>query len=263
MTIAGFERRDIKFALIYLRMMFRDRFIGSSLGVVWAVASPVLMLGIFTFVFGFVFRSKLPGAETSLSYVIWLISGYGPWLAISEGVTTAAGSVVGNGQMIKNVKMKSELLPIAGTAMGSVPLAVAIVYLMGLMAFNGNEFHFTWLIIPLIVTIQFLMVTGVGMLCAALAVFWRDITHVLPNLLLVLMFSTPIFYPITAMPHPIEVVSSFNPIYLLSEWYRQPLLHNQFPEFWTLGYIAIFGIALFYGGLIGFRRLRPFFESRL
>lgn len=263
MTIAGFERRDVKFALIYLRMMFRDKFIGSSLGVIWAIASPVMMLGIFTFVFGFVFRSKLPGAETSLSYVIWLISGYGPWLAISEGITTAAGSVVGNGQMIKNVKMKSELLSIAGTAMGSVPLGVAIVYLGGMMVLSGNSPHLTWLAIPLIVIIQFLMVAGVGLICSALAVFWRDIIHVMPNLLIIVMFSTPIFYPVKAMPHAVQTISMFNPIYLLSEWYRQPLLNHTFPATWTLAYIVMFAIALFSVGLIVFRRLKPYFESRL
>lgn len=263
MSFLGFERRDAKFALTYVKMMFRDRFVGSSLGIVWAVASPVLMLGIFTFVFGFVFRSKLPGAETSISYVIWLISGYGPWLAISEGITTSASSAIGHAQLIKNIKMKPELLSISGAAMGSVPLAVAIVYLVGLLVFSGGEPHASWFIIPLIVMVQFLLVSGVGLACSALAVFWRDIVHILPNLLIIVMFATPIFYPVSAMPAVVQSVSEFNPIYILSEWYRQPLLNHALPPLWSLFYLCVIAVGIFFAGLVVFRRLKPYFESRL
>ena len=114
------------------------RFLGSALGIVWAAANPVLMLGIFTFVFGVVFKSKLPGAETSLSYVIWLISGYGPWLAIAEGLSTGTSAVVANSNLVKNLKFKTEILPIAGALTGIIPLLVAILYLMALLAIDGR-----------------------------------------------------------------------------------------------------------------------------
>jgi len=263
MSVLGFEWRDARFALSYVKMMFRDKFVGSSLGIVWAVASPILMLGIFTFVFGFVFRSKLPGAETSLSYVIWLISGYGPWLAISEGINASASSVLGNAQLIKNIKMKPELLAISGAAMGSVPLAVAIVYLIALLVVSGSEPHLSWLLIPVIVMVQFLIVAGIGMACAAFAVFWRDIIHIMPNLLMIIMFSTPIFYPMAAMPEIVQSVSGFNPIYILSEWYRQPLLNHTYPPIWTFIYLLVISLGVFVAGLFVFRRLKPYFESRL
>ncbi len=70
----------------------------------------MIMLGIFTFVFGYVFKSKLPGAETSLSYVIWLISGYGPWLAISDGISSGTSAITGNSGLVKNLSFKTELL---------------------------------------------------------------------------------------------------------------------------------------------------------
>jgi len=263
MSFLGFEQRDAKFALTYLKMMFRDRFVGSSLGVVWAVASPILMLGIFTFVFGFVFRSKLPGAETSISYVIWLISGYGPWLAISEGVTTSASSAIGHAQLIKNIKMKPELLAISGAAMGSVPLAVSIVYLIGLLMFSGSEPHLSWIVVPIVVLIQFLLVAGIGLICSALAVFWRDIVHILPNLLIIVMFATPIFYPVSAMPGFVASASEFNPIFILSEWYRQPLLTHSLPPLWSFAYLSVIAVGVFLTGLVVFRRLKPYFESRL
>ena len=92
----GYNRRDLRMFVGFFRMLLRDKVLGSSLGMIWAVANPLLMLGIFTFVFGFVFKSRLPGAESSLGFVIWLVSGYGPWLAISEGLNACTAAVVGN-----------------------------------------------------------------------------------------------------------------------------------------------------------------------
>ena len=244
-------------------MTLRDRFLGSKFGLVWAIASPVMMLSIFTFVFGFVFRSKLPGSESSLAYVIWLVSGYGPWLAISEGVMTATTSVTSSAQLVKNMKFKYELLPIAGGIMGLVPLAVAVGYLTVLMFFEGIYPAWSWTILPIVVVIQFILISGIGFFFAALNVFVRDIQHVLPNLLLIVMFSSPIFYAITAFPSIVQKPMAYNPIYLLAEAYRQPLLYGVMPPVWTLFYIAIIAAVLFVAGLVMFRRLSFHFESQL
>src|SRR5262245_41206510 len=96
MTLAGFDRRDLGMLQSLFRMTLGDRFLGSSLGIAWAILSPLLLMGIFTFVFTFVFPNRLPGREGALPFVIWLISGYGPWLAINEGLSAATSSVVGN-----------------------------------------------------------------------------------------------------------------------------------------------------------------------
>ena len=93
MTIAGFDRRDLGMLRNLFKLTLGDRFLGSALGLAWAVLSPLLLMGIFTFVFTFVFPSRLPGREGALPYVIWLLSGYGPWLAISEGLPVSTSSV--------------------------------------------------------------------------------------------------------------------------------------------------------------------------
>jgi lipopolysaccharide transport system permease protein len=221
------------------------------------------MLGIFTFVFGFVFKSKLPGAETSLTYIIWLISGYGPWLSIAEGLVASATAIIGGANLIKNMKIKSELLVIAGGAVGLVPLAVSIVYLLVLMAFADMTPSLSWLVIPFVIVLQFLLISGFGFFLAALAVFVRDVVHVLPNMLLIFMFASPIFYPLSVFPKAVQSITMFNPIYLLSEWYRQPLLHESFPPLWTLIYLIVVAGILFGVGLTVFRRLSNYFESQL
>src|SRR5262245_45619348 len=138
MMLASFDRRDLGMLGNLCRMTLGDRYLGSAIGLAWAVLSPLLLMGIFTFVFTVVFPSRLPGREGSLPFVIWLLSGYGPWLAISEGLSSATSSVVGNAGVVKNIAFKSELLPLVGALMGIVPLLVALAIILILQLVSGE-----------------------------------------------------------------------------------------------------------------------------
>lgn len=111
MQLMGFHRSDLRLMINLAKMNIRDKYLGSALGLVWAVLNPMLMLGMYTFIFGFVFKARLPGAETTFAYSIWLISGLVPYMAVSEALSSTAGAVVGGAGMVKNVVFKSETLP--------------------------------------------------------------------------------------------------------------------------------------------------------
>lgn len=261
--VAGFESSDLRRLGSFFRLMVRERFLGSALGIVWSVTNPILMMGIFTFVFGFVFKSKLPGSETSLSFVIWLISGYGPWLAMSESLTYATTSVPGSASLIKNLKFKTELVPIAGALTGVIPLLVSFVYLAVLLVLDGRNPSASWLVIAPYIVMQFALATGLGLMLAAANVFVRDIQMVLPNVLLLIMFGSPIFYPITAFPEIAQKVMTFNPFYLLAEGFRQPLLYGTVPPPVDMLRTAVMACVMFSAGLWSFRRFKNYFDSEL
>lgn len=263
MILLGFDRRDARLGLGLFRMMLRDRFLGSALGVAWAVANPLLLLGIFTFVFGFVFQSRLPGASTSLTFVLWLISGYAPWLAISEGLVSSSFSVAGNSGIIKNLAFKTELLPIASVLTGLVPLGVGLVFLVCLLAATGGSPAWVWLIVPLGVMLQFVLLAGLALILSAVTVFVRDVALALPNLLTLVLFASPIFYPIASFPAFLRPVARFNPFYVVTEMYRAPLVEGASPPAVSMIYLAILAGLLFYTGLVFFRRLKSHFDSRL
>ena len=82
--IFDLNRVDARFIYNLWRMQLADRFMGAGLGIVWAFVNPLVMFALFTFVFGSVFNARLPGSDSTLAYSIWLICGYGPWLANSE-----------------------------------------------------------------------------------------------------------------------------------------------------------------------------------
>lgn len=263
MMLAGFDRRDYGMLLNLSRMALSDRFLGSALGLVWAVLSPLLLMGIFVFVFSFVFPGRLPGQQGALPFVIWLISGYAPWLGISEGLSSATSSVTGNSGIVKNIAFKSELLPVVGATLGLVPLAVGLILVMVLKSFSGSGLNWTVVVIPFVIALQLLFVSGIGLFLSALNVFVRDTALALPSVLTILLFASPIFYPLTAYPAEIRAILVFNPFYVLTECYRAPLLSGSFPPFWMLAYLTLVSAALVAGGLWWFRRLKSFFDTRL
>ncbi len=259
----GFESRDLRAIVNFFRTNVRDKYLGSNLGSIWGIANPLLMLGIFTFVFGFVYKVRLPGAETTLGYAIWLISGYGPWIAMSESIMASATSITGASGIIKNLAIKAEVLPIAGALTGLLPLLVSLAFLLILLLFDGNVPGWQVVFLPVVVLVQMLLVIAIGFLIAATTVFFRDLAFALPNLLMVVLFASPIFYPIESMPRIVQGLSAYNPFYILAEAYRSILLYHRAPDGPGLAYVAIVGLVLGYATLRLFRRVKGYFEAAL
>jgi ABC-type polysaccharide/polyol phosphate export permease len=259
----GLERADGRMIYNFFKINLKDRYLASKLGGIWAILNPIIMLSIFTFIFGFVYKAKLPGASTTLSYVIWLISGYGPWLAINEGLLNSSSSVVANTGLVKNMAFKTEILPISSTLLSIVPLLVSLFFLTILMFFDGN--YPTWhalIIIPVILIMYFFMF-GLGFFLSAITVFLRDLVIVLPNILMMILFLSPIFYTLTSMPRIIQFVSKANPFYIITEGFRQPLIYHTIPINLIFGlfYVAFLALVLFSFGIKRFRKIKGYFSS--
>jgi lipopolysaccharide transport system permease protein len=263
MIVAGFDHRDLGMLKSLTHMALTDRFLGSALGRVWAVLGPLMLLGIFCFVFTYVFPTRLPGKEGTLPFVIWLISGYGPWLSISEGLSAATSSVVSNAGIVRNIAFKSELLPITGALMGLVPLIVAFLLIFSLQLGTGLWPRAAMLALPLTILLQFTLVAGLGLFLGALNVFVRDTALALPNILTLILFASPIFYSLTAYPEAARLILKYNPLYVISECYRAPIIDGRFPPVWMIVYLAFVSAIVFGSGLWWFRRLKSFFDARL
>ena len=259
----GFNKQDLRLAFNLFKMNVRDRYLGSSLGSFWAVANPLFMLALYTFVFGFIFKVRLPGADTTMGYVIWLIIGYGPWIATIEAIMASTLSVVGAAGVVKNMAFKTELLPISAAFIGLISLGVSLVFLIVLMAIAGNvpDWHIVWL--PLIVILQFFLLVSLGLWLSAINVFMRDLGIVLPNMLMIILFMTPIFYPLESMPALVQKLSFANPFYLIADAYRGVLLHHTTPSLTGMAYLFFLSLLIFYFGLAAFRRVKGNFDAAL
>ena len=259
----GFEKKDLPVIWNFLRANVRDKYLGTSLGSIWGIAQPLFMLATFTFVFGFVYKTKLPGADTTLAYATWLIAGYGPWIAISESTMAAANSVVSSTGIVKNLAIKIELLPIVGVLSGTLSLIVSLIFLMILLMADGNWLTWHALFVPLIVLVQIAFIMAIGFLVAALTVFFRDLIVALPNLLMMVLFASPIFYRIDSMPAIMRIVSQFNPFYIITEAYRDVLIYHRLPNFLGLALVIFLAAAMGFVTLTIFRRVKGYFEAAL
>jgi lipopolysaccharide transport system permease protein len=261
MLLMGFDRADFRFMFNLWRMNLADRYLGSALGGAWAILNPLIMFALFTFVFGFVFNARLPGADSTMSYSIWLICGYGPWLANSEALTAASNSIISNSGLVKNMSFKTEVLPIATTMIGLIPLTVSVVFILGLQLLAGDGWQWSLAWLPLVVLVQFLFLSALGVMIAAITTFVRDFGIVLPNLLMIVLFATPIFYPVEAVPSIVQELMAFNPIYIIASAYRAVLLGGQAVPLLPLLALAFFSFGLLVFALGVFRRVKGYFPA--
>ena len=260
-TILGFDQEDARFIFNIWRTNLADRYLGSVLGAIWAILNPLIMFALFTFVFAFVFKARIPGADSSLSYSIWLICGYGPWLANSEALMASSNAIISNSGLVKNMAFKTEVLPIASTLIGVVPLGVSLIFLVILQFFNGEGFSWSLVWLPFVIFVQFLFLTALGFLLAVITTFVRDFGILLPNLLLICLFGTPIFYSIETLPTVVQNIEAFNPFYIISEAYRSVLLGHQSPNLVAIISLGAISWGLIIFNLKIFRRIKGFFAS--
>jgi lipopolysaccharide transport system permease protein len=259
----GLNKHDLRLTINLFKMNLRDRYLGSSLGSFWAITNPLFMLALYTYVFGFVFKVKLPGSETTLGFAIWLISGYGPWIAIQESVMGTTNSVVGASGLVKNMAFKTELLPIAANLLGLINVLVSLGFLFLLLIVSGGKISWHIILLPIVIAVQFAFTAALGIWLSAIAVFIRDILQILPTLLTALMFMTPIFYAFDSMPAIIKSISYANPIFQIVEGYRSVILENKVPNLVGLGYVFILAVFIFHFGLKAFRRAKGSFNSAI
>jgi lipopolysaccharide transport system permease protein len=257
----GFDKADFRSVVNLWRMNLADRYLGSALGTAWALLNPLLMFAVYTFVFGYVFKARLPGADSTLGYSIWLICGYGPWLANTEALTASSYSIISNAGLVKNMSFKTELLPIAATLLGLVPLLVSIVFLLGLQLCAGDGWRWSLVCLPLVILVQFLFLLAFGVMIAAITTFVRDAGIILPNLLMIILFATPIFYPIESMPSVVQGLMSINPVYIIASAYRASLIGPQPIPFVPLLIVAFISLCCLSLALVGFRRVKMHFSA--
>lgn len=241
----------------------RSRFIGSATGWLWLVVTPLLLLGVYGFVFGVIFRARVP-TGFDIPFIAWLAVAMWPWLAFSEAVLKGSQAIVGNAALIGKVALPRELLVLSSAS------AVFILHLAGylavLLAIEGLATDVHWLALPAVLwvlSLVFVFAMGLSLLVAALQVFVRDLEHILPTVFMLWFFLTPILYAPQMLPESIQSVFVWNPFFWAVERLRGILLLGQW-QFGPGDALMLAGsVLIFLFGWWVFRRLSPHFEDFL
>jgi lipopolysaccharide transport system permease protein len=232
------------------------RYKQAALGVAWAVLQPLFTMIIFTFFFG-----RLAGIPSEgVPYPLFSYSALILWTYFSVMLSQVGNSLISNSSLITKIYFPRVLLPAAAAFGGLLDLLVSAVFLLGMLLYYRVSPRWTMLLAPIFVLQVVLMVTGVGMLLAALNVRYRDVKYTIPFLVQIGLFVTPIIYPVTFLPHRFQGLLALNPMTGVVEGFRACLFGSAVD--WNVlacSWLITFGLVLLGGW--HFRRTERIFAD--
>ena len=234
---------------------FKVRYRNMSLGIFWSLVNPLIMMGVLTFVFTFVFNQGRP------NFALFLLIGLLPYNFFSLAWSTGTESVVQNGPLIKRVPFQRELIPISAVLGNAVHYLQQIALLLiAVGVVRGASFQWLWL--PVIVTLQVAFVCGVSLITSALNVYYRDIQYVVQAINMVLFWIIPIFYGFDQVDSSVAWLYEINPVAAVILIMRRVLLYQIDPGT-ALVKMAAITIFTLWAGYIVFRRMEKDFSDCL
>ena len=238
---------------------------GSHLGLIWSFLNPLLMLGLYVFVFGYVFGGKFGAraGETRVDYALGIFIGLSLFHFIGEVLGVAPTVIVGNPNFVKKVVFPLEILPVASVGASFVHCLISVLLtLLGIALLGpGPSLGMLWM--PVILAPVVLLSLGMGWFCAALGVFFRDINQLTAFLSMALMFASAVFYPAQSIPPAAWSILRFNPLIHAVELSRAAVLWQTGLNYHHLGYLYAISTVIAIGGFWVFQKLRPAFADVL
>jgi lipopolysaccharide transport system permease protein len=241
-----------------------SRYRGSTLGILWSFINPLVMLVVYTVVFGSVFKSRWQGAEDSVQgFALVLFAGLIVFNLFSDCVGRSPNLILSNTNYVKKVVFPLELLPWVTLGAGLFHFVIGLLVVVVFNLVVGQSLQWTVLLVPaLLIPLSFCIV-GLSWFLAALGVFLRDIGQVMGLILSVLMFLSPLFYPTSAIPERFRFLLYLNPLTFIIENMRGLILWGQVPTMVSLCLYSAGAFAFAYMGFYFFQRARKGFSDVL
>jgi lipopolysaccharide transport system permease protein len=232
------------------------RYKQTLLGAAWAVIQPVLLMVVFTVVFG-----NLAGVSSEGDpYPVFALSALVPWILFSQSLTSAANSLVNNQNLVSKVYFPRLIIPISAAGSFLVDFCIGLVILGGMLAYYSVIPSITIVFLPLFVLLALIAALGTGILLSALNVRYRDIRYAVPFMMQVLIFASPLGYSSDKIDGLMRVAYALNPMTAVAEGFRWSLLDNPPPTMLMLSSILT-TVALFTAALMYFKRAESSFAD--
>jgi lipopolysaccharide transport system permease protein len=249
------EYRELLYFLVWrdVKVRYKQTAIGAS----WAVLQPLLTMVVFTVVFGRFANMPTNG----LPYPIFSFVALLPWTYFSKSLNQSILSVVTNSNLITKVYFPRLLLPISAVVSGLIDLAIAFVFLIGMMIWYGMVPDWEVLFLPFFVLLAMLTALSVSLWLSVINVRYRDIGQAVPFLVQIWLFASPVAYAVSVVPQEWRLVYSLNPMAGVVEGFRWALTTTQSPPIVPIIVSTIMVTVLLYGGLVFFRRMEETFAD--
>jgi ABC-type polysaccharide/polyol phosphate export permease len=238
---------------------FRIRYRNMSLGVLWSLLNPLIMMGVLTFVFSNIFKNPRP------HFPLFILCGMVPYNFFTIAWLTGTTSIVDNAPLIKRVPVPREVVPITTVLACCIHLLVQVALLLAFALFSGEGFNRQWYWLPVVWALEIVFVCGLAMLSASLNVFIRDTRYVVESTNLVLFWLVPVFYDFGDVPARFRHIYDLNPVASLVILLRRILLDAKPPDgpTHTLLKLLAVSVVVFIVGLVAFHRMKPRFYEHV
>jgi ABC-type polysaccharide/polyol phosphate export permease len=242
---------------------FKQEYLGSYLGLIWAFIKPAVFITVIWFVFEVGLRSA--PSTNGVPFVLWLINGFAAWFFFSESLSSGVRAIISKSFLVKKVDFRTSILPVVTILSALIIHMIFLVILVIIFLCNGYFPTVCWLQLPFYTVCLFILLLGLNWLVASLRLFVKDIKHIVNIILQVGFWGTPIFWSMKLVPDKYQFIIKLNPMYFIVSGYRDAFINKQW--FWNRGNeLVVFWmttIFFFILGAVVFKRLRPHFGDVL
>ncbi|MFZ3231121.1 MAG: ABC transporter permease [Pseudobdellovibrio sp.] len=242
------------------------RYKGSVMGLAWSLLNPILMLFVYTIVFSEIFKSRWNGSgqDTSkMQFALVLFVGLIILNLVSEVLNRAPNLIISNINYVKKVVFPIDILPVVSMGAALFHSIVSFLVLtISFVLFNGY-LNWTIIFLPLVLLPLIVMITGFAWILTSLGVFLRDVGQTVGILTTIMMFLSPVFYPISAVPEKLRPIIMLNPPTFIIEQAREVLIWGHIPDFLGLGIFMIVAVLVAWIGYVWFQKTRKGFADVL
>ena len=260
------QYRELWYQLVRREVLVRYRH--SMLGIGWALLQPLGLMLLFTFIFT---RAVSLNAVKSLNvpYPLFVYVGVLPWTFFAAGLTGAVQSLASHRDLVTKVYFPQQILPLTYIASAFFDFCIAAVLLVGLVLYfeasGSYRFHFTpaLVLLPMVVTVQILLMMGLGLWLALGNLWFRDVKYLFTVAIQMWMFLTNVLYPLPATSGPLRVLTTANPMVPIISAYRGIVLEGRPPEVLPFLCTALVAIGLVVSAWAAYRALEGRFAERV
>ena len=256
-------------SLIYqlVRRDFQMRYVGSLAGWLWGLIHPLVLLGVYTFVFVYAFGIKLPPEEVTQNYPLFLFAGMLPWMLFSESLQRSASALPEYSNLIKKSVFPAEVVPLTIFLSNLISHFLAVALMLVAAAIWLGQVSWTVIVLPFYVLILGLLTVGLSWIAAGLHVYLRDTAQILSVVLTAWFWLTPIFLYEEILRDKFDGRLAFllvvNPMAYMVRFYRSTLLGNEISPWPDLLLMGLFSAVIFVAGGLFFRRMKRGFADVL
>lgn len=240
-----------------------DRYTGQVLGILWGVGHPLILCVFYVLIFRFVFKQTLTKEDMPLDFSAYIFAGLFPWIAFQEALMKGSLTMISHASLVKQVAFPIEVLPFKGTLASLVSQLVGTACLMIYVLVGYGYVPWTYVLLPVLWTVQLLGMAGVAFIVAAVGAYFRDLKDFCQVFCLVGMYLMPVFYDPNALPRAVRPLLYFNPLSYMGWCFQDVCYYGRFEHPWAWPVFLLGSLLTFALGYRVFGKLKVSFGSVL